>query len=77
LDRTFVDADGNRWVVDFKTSRHECGDVDTFLDNERTRYSPTLTRYARAIGGDRIALYFPQVSGWRDWRQETELNSNE
>jgi len=77
LDRTFVDADGNRWVVDFKTSRHEGGDVDTFLDNERTRYSPTLTRYARAIGGDRIALYFPQVSGWREWRQETELNSNE
>ena len=26
IDRTFVDADGTRWVVDFKTSPHEGGD---------------------------------------------------
>ena len=30
IDRTFVDADGTRWVVDFKTSPHEGGDRETF-----------------------------------------------
>ena len=27
IDRTFVDEDGIRWIVDYKASRHESGDV--------------------------------------------------
>ena len=46
LDRTFVD-DGKRWIVDFKTSQHEGGDLDAFLDSEVERYRPQLERYAR------------------------------
>ena len=38
IDRTFVDADGTRWVVDFKTSPHEGGDRESFLDEEVKRY---------------------------------------
>src|SRR6185369_9214347 len=46
IDRTFVDADGTRWVVDFKTSPHEGGDLPAFLESEALRYTPQLTRYA-------------------------------
>jgi ATP-dependent exoDNAse (exonuclease V) beta subunit len=72
LDRTFV-ADGVRWIVDFKTGRHEGGDAEAFLAREVERYRPQLERYARIVGEldarpIRLALYFPRVSdGWRDW----------
>src|SRR3546814_10832068 len=37
-DRSFIDAEGTRWIVDFKTSRHEGGDLQRFLAEERARY---------------------------------------
>jgi ATP-dependent exoDNAse (exonuclease V) beta subunit len=72
VDRTFVDADGVRWIVDFKTSEHEGGGLEQFLDSERERYGPQLERYARLIrplapGPVRVALYFPLLSAWREW----------
>ena len=72
LDRTFVDAEGTRWIVDFKLSRHEGGDVDAFLERENERYRAQLERYARAMRGIeprpiRLGLYFPLLKGWREW----------
>lgn len=72
IDRTFVDADGRRWIVDYKTSRHEGADVEAFLDRERERYRAQLERYAdlmRAIDPRpiRLGLYFPLLRGWREW----------
>jgi ATP-dependent exoDNAse (exonuclease V) beta subunit len=72
IDRTFVDARGVRWIIDYKTSTHEGGGVDAFLDNELDRYHDQLERYAslmrraddRAI---RLGLYFPLLQGWREW----------
>ena len=46
IDRTFVDGQGVRWIVDWKTSAHEGGDADAFLDNELERYRGQLERYA-------------------------------
>jgi len=71
LDRTFVDA-GTRWIVDYKTSMHEGGDLDSFLDQEQSRYREQLERYARilrALDGRpvRLGLYFPLLKGWREW----------
>jgi ATP-dependent helicase/nuclease subunit A len=71
IDRTFVSADGTRWVVDFKTSPHEGGDVETFLDEEVKRYSAQLTRYAqlaRRLGSQpvRAGLYYPLLAAWRE-----------
>lgn len=71
IDRTFVDADGVRWIVDFKTSTHEGGGLDEFLASEETRYRPQLTRYARLMREFRpdqpvkAALYFPLLKAWR------------
>jgi ATP-dependent exoDNAse (exonuclease V) beta subunit len=75
IDRTFVDAAGVRWIVDYKTSSHEGAGLDAFLDNERERYRPQLERYAslvRALGPEpiRLGLYFPVLSGWREWGAE-------
>ncbi len=71
IDRTFVDADGTRWVVDFKTSPHEGGSVEHFLDEQTERYRPQLTRYARLLhklkgGPVRAGLYFPLLKEWRE-----------
>ncbi|MFM9972423.1 MAG: PD-(D/E)XK nuclease family protein, partial [Burkholderiales bacterium] len=49
IDRTFLDDEGTRWIVDFKTSRHEGGDVEAFLDRERERYRGQLEGYAELL----------------------------
>ncbi len=69
VDRTFVDAGGTRWLVDFKTSSHEGTGLEDFLANEAERYRPQLQRYARVSSGlgpepVRAALYFPLLSRW-------------
>jgi ATP-dependent helicase/nuclease subunit A len=72
IDRTFVDASGTRWVVDFKTSAHEGGGLDEFLASEVTRYRGQLARYARLMRGYRpdepvrAALYFPLLGAWQE-----------
>jgi len=71
IDRMFCDADGKRWIVDYKTGGHEGADVEEFLDRERVRYQVQLERYAAAVGGGQkpmLALYFPLLAGWREWR---------
>lgn len=34
MDRTFVDAMGMRWIIDYKTGTHLGGDIEAFLDRE-------------------------------------------
>jgi ATP-dependent exoDNAse (exonuclease V) beta subunit len=67
IDRLIRDAKGVRWVVDYKTSRHEGADVEGFLNQEQQRYAAQLDAYAAALGGASRGLYFPLHSGWRDW----------
>jgi ATP-dependent helicase/nuclease subunit A len=72
IDRTFVDAGGVRWIIDFKTSEHTGSDREGFLDNERERYRKQMAAYralfsrldARPI---RMGLYFPLLAGWREY----------
>lgn len=71
IDRTFIDAEGTRWVVDFKTSPHEGGDLSAFLESEAVRYAPQLARYAhlaRQLGPQplRAGLYYPLLGAWRE-----------
>ena len=70
LDRSFVHQ-GERWIVDYKTSRHEGADLDAFLDEEERRYAPQLERYRLAMQAReslpiRTALYFPLHSAFRE-----------
>jgi len=71
IDRTFVDRDGTRWIVDFKTSPHEGGNLEGFLDDQALRYAAQMRRYAhlaRELGPEpvRAGLYFPLLSAWRE-----------
>jgi ATP-dependent helicase/nuclease subunit A len=71
LDRTFVDA-GVRWIIDFKTSMHEGGEIETFLDSEVARYESQLEQYAATMARldrrpIRVGLYFPLLRAFRDW----------
>jgi hypothetical protein len=61
-------------VVDFKTSVHEGGARQQFIDSEAERYGPQMQRYralAEQLGNEpvRLALYFPLLGVFR------ELNS--
>jgi ATP-dependent exoDNAse (exonuclease V) beta subunit len=72
MDRTFVDDEGVRWIIDFKSGRHEGGRVAAFLDREQDRYRDQLERYGRMMTRMdqrpiRLALYFPVMAGWREW----------
>jgi ATP-dependent exoDNAse (exonuclease V) beta subunit len=71
IDRSFVDGAGTRWVIDFKTSRHEGGGLETFLQQELERYRPQLETYmalARGLGPQpvRAGLYFPLLGVFRE-----------
>ncbi|MEO8308210.1 MAG: UvrD-helicase domain-containing protein [Pseudomonadota bacterium] len=64
IDRSFVDEQGQRWVIDYKTSSHSGGDLAGFLAEERERYRSQLQLYARLARGlgpqpVRAALFFP------------------
>jgi ATP-dependent exoDNAse (exonuclease V) beta subunit len=71
IDRSFVDREGTRWVIDFKTSRHEGGGLDRFLTQELERYRSQLETYVALAGGlgpnpVRAGLYFPLLGVFRE-----------
>jgi hypothetical protein len=74
LDRTFIDEQGIRWIIDYKTGGHDGGGLEEFLDREQERYKGQLERYASLMGKleqrpIRLALYFPLLSGWRELKR--------
>jgi ATP-dependent helicase/nuclease subunit A len=71
IDRSFIDASGTRWVIDYKISSHEGGDLEGFLAQELERYRAQLAGYvelAQAVGEEpvRAALYFPLLGAFRE-----------
>ncbi|HEY6451604.1 MAG TPA: UvrD-helicase domain-containing protein [Steroidobacteraceae bacterium] len=71
LDRMLIDEQGRRWIVDYKTSRHEGGAVETFIASEAERYLAQMQRYAALAAGlgtepVHAALYFPLLGVFRE-----------
>ncbi len=71
IDRVRIDQEGVHWIVDYKTSTHEGGDLEGFLDQESERYRPQLEKYAalyKAFSNTevRVALYFPMLQAFRE-----------
>ncbi|MCZ6709749.1 MAG: UvrD-helicase domain-containing protein [Gammaproteobacteria bacterium] len=65
VDRTFVDADGVRWIIDYKSGYHAGTELDEFLAQERERYQAQLGRYRRLFEQMetrtvKTALYLPR-----------------
>ena len=68
LDRVLIEED-THWIVDYKTSTHEGGDLEGFLRAECERYRPQLARYASLYAAwsgvkARCALYFPLLKAF-------------
>jgi len=77
LDRTFIDLEGIRWIIDYKMSECTDGDMEAFLLEEKKQYTKQLELYADALVlmEDRVvktALYFPRHAHW----EELEANAN-
>jgi len=71
IDRSFVDVEGRRWIIDWKTSTHEGGGLEAFLLSELERYRPQLTRYSRVMSlfdprPQCVGLYFPLLDAWQE-----------
>ncbi len=67
VDRVIRESEGTRWVVDYKTSRHEGADVHRFLNIEMKRYAGQLDRYRSLLPGTVLsAIYFPLLMEFRE-----------
>ena len=71
IDRTFLDGEGIRWIIDYKTSKPETNEEKSeFLLKEKERYSEQLRIYkllANQLFYEqkiRCGLYFPAFNGW-------------
>ncbi len=74
IDRTFVDAEGVRWIVDFKVTPRKKGDIETVVDKQMERYRAQMqdyrTLYRRIEDRSvRIGLYFPLLGVWREYEE--------
>lgn len=78
IDRTFVDGEGVRWIVDYRAAFHEGAGLDRFLDTQLRTSQPELLQQAelfRALHpGEkrpiRTGIYFPRLTAWREWTPE-------
>jgi len=71
IDRSFIDSEGTRWIIDYKTGDHKGGDLEGFLSSEVSRHGPQLRRYAEILStvGEapiRLGLYFPLLQAFRE-----------
>ena len=78
LDRTFLagphphsPGSNYRWIVDYKTATHGKEGSETFLAQEREKYSPQLETYALALSSQdhpvRLALFHPMLAKLTWW----------
>ena len=72
IDRTFIDENGTRWIIDYKTAMLNQVDLDDFLKKEENKYREKMLRYAQAFQlldprPIKIGLYFPALPSWREW----------
>jgi ATP-dependent helicase/nuclease subunit A len=72
VDLTYIDADGERWIVDYKFTQPlseatDSRNLDNWLKDQRAQHSPQLARYCAAFSKlepqrkVRGALYFPLI----------------
>jgi len=66
IDRTFVNKDGVRWIIDYKSGHAEDERIEAFLQHEAEQYRDQLTVYRRLFEqmGEtevKIALYLPRL----------------
>jgi ATP-dependent helicase/nuclease subunit A len=77
VDRSLIDSQNRRWIVDFKTSDHAGGSLTGFLDEEQRRHALQMATYAsllrlREERPIMLGLHFPLLDAWREWAFEDQ-----
>ncbi|OGT45308.1 MAG: hypothetical protein A3E83_08575 [Gammaproteobacteria bacterium RIFCSPHIGHO2_12_FULL_41_20] len=73
IDRTFIDKQGVRWIIDYKTALPLYKNLEQFLAEEQEKYDQQMCDYHHAIklmSNDstiRVGLYFPMIPAWKEW----------
>ncbi len=76
LDRTFVDHDNTRWIVDYKSTITKNQDVESFVDQQvAERHREQLNKYGALMQAIdkrpiKLAVYFPLLKQLRIWDYE-------
>lgn len=72
IDRTFIDEEGSRWIIDYKTALPLANEsLDSFLVKEEQLHIDQLKSYKQAFAllderPIRLGLYFPALPAWRE-----------
>ena len=74
VDRTFIDEQGTRWIVDYKTSVSDATDNESFIAKQVEKYRPQLARYGQLFDKlesreQRWVLYFSYLDKWIEVEQ--------
>lgn len=69
IDRTFIDENGVRWIIDYKTAENQQDKLDAFLQKQKQLYAPQLEKYQDALKAIdskpiKTGLYFPAIPAW-------------
>ncbi len=72
IDRTFIDENNIRWIIDYKTTDETIEAVDDFIKTAKQQHLKQIENYAAAIkhfGNEKIhaALYYPLQKIWIEW----------
>lgn len=73
LDRTFVDENDVRWIIDYKSTASWRQDVAAFVDEQvAERHRPQLEKYGELMSAldsrqIMLAVYFPVLGEFRSW----------
>jgi ATP-dependent helicase/nuclease subunit A len=74
IDRLFIDK-GALWIVDYKSSYHDGGNLSGFIDNEVERYKIQLNNYGKVLSKGsslpiNLCIYFTMHDEFRSWSYE-------
>ncbi|MCP4413708.1 MAG: UvrD-helicase domain-containing protein [Gammaproteobacteria bacterium] len=72
IDRSFIDQQGVRWIIDYKTSTHEGSGLEQFLTQQKYYYQDQLENYASLFAAlesrpIKLVLYFTAYQKYLEW----------
>lgn len=74
IDRTFVDENNIRWIIDYKTTEYPANNLEKDIDQEILKHKPQLEQYAKIVNNldptreINLGLYFPLLKKWHEWK---------
>ncbi|MDO8953435.1 MAG: UvrD-helicase domain-containing protein [Gammaproteobacteria bacterium] len=72
IDRTFIDKEDKRWIIDYKTSEPKPGqDLQDFLQEQKSVYQDQLETYGKILQDNKVqhlGLYFPLLPYLLTWQ---------